>query len=601
MERKIHILPVELTLKIAAGEVVERPASILKELIENALDAGATALRIELQKGGCAGIRIEDNGSGIPREQAPLAFERFATSKIQDFDDLYTATSFGFRGEALPSISAIARVELTTRTRDALSGTRMIAEGGEVREISEVGCPVGTSIAVTRIFDNVPVRKKFLKSESTEQGYCLDVIHCAALADEKVKIDVVANGRHLFSIPGTSRTDERVALILGKEAADNLISVSGVKDDGLRLRGFISRPAWNRSSAKHIYCFVNKRYIKDHLINHAIMTAYRNVMEAKRYPVAVLHLDIPPGTVDVNVHPAKREVRFQNPRDIYSLVVESAVHGLSGASAELAQSVTPKSPVHAAAYQSRVEEALKRYRLHTGGAKLTFKNTPLTATSPPPRQPLFASMETTVTEEFFPISPEKIIFRDLTYLGQASGTYLVFTGPDGLILLDQHAAHERILFEKFRNSSSGEAAISQHLLIPDMIKLAPREFELMMDYIDLLRGVGIEAEPFGDNTLAIKAVPAILPDLDPLALIRDIIDDAAGMEHSPHLQGKRDRLMAVLACRGAVKANHDLSPSEVTALCRDLDNTSFAATCPHGRPTHVPISKKDLERMFKRK
>ena len=604
MERKIHILPVELTLKIAAGEVIERPASILKELLENALDAGATTIRIELIKGGCEGIRIEDNGTGISGDEAPLAFERFATSKIAEFDDLYGVTSYGFRGEALPSIAAIARVELVTKTKDALSGTRIIAEAGQVREISDTGCPVGTSIFVSRIFDTVPVRKKFLKSEATEQGYCMDVIHCAALASDKIKIDVTAGGRHVFSVPATLRMEERVALILGKEALENLMPISGTGDEGLQLRGYIAKPSWSRSSMKHLYCFVNKRFVKDQLINHAVMTAYRNVLEAKRYPVAILHLGVTAGAVDVNVHPAKMEVRFQNPREVYGLIVEALLHALSGLDPDQGGTEAKGPALSAAAYQSRVEEALKRYHLHTGSAKLTFK-TPsarsVTATMPLSPPSVFRTDASEATVDFFADRPEKISFEDLTYIGQALNTYLVFTGPEGLILLDQHAAHERILFERLRNSLSGKEMVGQQLLMPDMITLTDRDLELVGDYFALLHELGIQIERFGENALVVKSVPAMLPDLDPIALIRDIIDNALGMEHSPHLQEKKDRLLAVLACRGAVKARHALSESEVTALCRDLDKTAFAATCPHGRPTYVSISQKDLERMFKRR
>lgn len=608
MERKIHILPVELTLKIAAGEVIERPASIVKELLENALDAGATAIRIDLQKGGCAGLRIEDNGCGIPKEEAPLAFERFATSKIDTFDDLYGVASFGFRGEALPSIAAVARVEMVTRTKENLSGVRIVAEPGLTLQISDAGCPIGTSIAVTHLFDNVPVRKKFLKSEATEQGYCLDIIHCAALATDQVRIDVTDTGRHLFSVPSTSHGQERLTLILGREAGGHLMPVTGSQGDGLRLSGYLSKPGWSRSSAKHLYCFVNRRHVKDPLIQHALMTAYRNTLEAKRYPVAVLHLEVPPGTVDVNVHPAKREVRFQNPREIYRLVVESSLHALSGHETEgevktVEIAAKSSSFVHTGAYQARVEEALKRYHLHTGEAKLSFKNS---SPAPPAfsRQPALAFRnQSAATLEAVP-EEKKIAFAELTFLGQAGDAFLVFAGLDGLVLVDQHAAHERILFEKLRHSATGEGMASQpsqQLLIPDVINLAAREAQIVMDYLPLLQEMGLDIELFGENSFVIKAIPAMTPDLNPAALIRDIIDDDAGREHSAYLHERKDRLMAVMACRGAVKAKHTLSSAEAAALCQAMDQTPFAATCPHGRPTYVPISVKELERMFKRK
>ncbi len=596
MERKIRRLPEELTLKIAAGEVIERPASILKELLENAVDAGATAIRIELSKGGCGAIRIEDNGSGIPADEAPLAFERFATSKIDTFEDLYSVSSFGFRGEALPSIAAIARVELTTRTKKDLSGTRVVIQAGRIAEVTSVGCPVGTSIAVTQIFENVPVRKKFLKSEATEQGYCLDTLHCAALACPQVRIEARANGRALFSIPATTRQEERVTLVLGQETGEQLLAVSGAGEDGLRLQGFVSRPGWSRSSARHLYCFVNRRHVKDPLINHALMTAYRNTLEARRYPVAVLHIDCPPGFVDVNCHPAKMEVRFQNPREVYGLVVESALSVLSGLPAgQPTVSQTRQGNLPAAAYEDRIREALKRYHLHTGAAKLTFSS-PQSPTRPPEQPSL--EVQPPEANPKPPTPVHSIVFSELTYLGPAGGPYLVFTGPDGLVLVDQHAAHERILFEKLREKSD-RSGVGQHLLMPEVLTLTPGECKTILACLPLLDDMGLHLEPFGENTIIVKTIPALLPDLDPAGLIRDLLDQA-DTDTPTRLDTKKDHLLAVMACRGAVKAHHDLSPAEAGALCREMDRTPFAATCPHGRPTYVLISKRDLERMFKR-
>jgi DNA mismatch repair protein MutL len=399
-----------------------------------------------------------------------------------------------------------------------------------------------------------------------------------------------------------------VALILGKEAMDQLLPVKGETDSGLCLRGFVSKPSWSRSSAKQIYCFVNRRYVKDHLVNHAVMTAYRNVLEAKRYPVAVLHLQIPPGAVDVNVHPAKMEVRFQHPREIYGLIVEAALHGLAGSPGIPALPAAPIQAMKSFGYQVRVEEALKRYRLHTGGAKLTFKTPPSQPVLPsvpvaphPQQQAVLSETEAPGADNALFGTPGKIVFADLTYLGQASGTYLAFAGPDDLIIIDQHAAHERILFEKLKKCGKAGGIISQQLLLPEVMTLGARECDLIMGYLDIFREVGLDVEPFGDHSFVVKAVPAMVPDLEPVAMIRDIIDDSAGMVHSPHIHKKEDRLLAVLACRGAVKANHGLSPAEAAALCGDMDRTPFAATCPHGRPTYVAISRKDLERMFKRR
>ena len=312
MSGKIVTLPEALTHKIAAGEVIERPASIVKELLENALDAGATDIRIELLKGGCGMIRITDNGEGLIPDDVPRAFQRYATSKIYEFDDIYKVRTFGFRGEALPSIAAIARVEMTTRSKGTLSGKRIVVTAGSIGEMMDAGCPEGTTMMVTQIFDPVPVRKKFLKTESTEQGYCMDVITRTALAHPQVRIQVMANGREVLKIPATGDLSERMALILGMDVMDHLLPVQAARGN-IRMQGFISRPPFTRSQGKHLYSFVNRRYIRDYLLNHAVMTAYRNMIEVRRYPVAVLLLDLAPQDVDVNVHPAKLEVRFRHP------------------------------------------------------------------------------------------------------------------------------------------------------------------------------------------------------------------------------------------------------------------------------------------------
>ncbi|HAJ27870.1 MAG TPA: DNA mismatch repair endonuclease MutL, partial [Syntrophus sp. (in: bacteria)] len=289
MEPKIHLLPEELTHKIAAGEVIERPASILKELMENALDAGATNLQIEIEKGGCASIRITDDGEGMDPADVPLSFRRHATSKLAVFDDLYRLSTFGFRGEALPSIAAIARVELLTRQPQAVAGTRIVVENGRIQEVRETGCPVGTAIFVSKIFDAVPVRKKFLKTEATEQAACMEVITRTALSHEGVKIRVLSNGRQQWDIPAAPDKGRRLGLVLGRETSDSLLAVKGVRGN-ISITGYISRPEVARSNTKSIYCYVNGRYVRDPLLNHAIMTAYRNLMEAKRYPAAALFL-----------------------------------------------------------------------------------------------------------------------------------------------------------------------------------------------------------------------------------------------------------------------------------------------------------------------
>jgi len=729
---KIHLLSSELTNKIAAGEVIERPASILKELMENALDAGATTLRIEIEKGGCASLRIIDDGEGMDPADVPLAFRRHATSKLAVFDDLYRLSTFGFRGEALPSIAAIARVELQTRQPHAIAGTRIVVENGRVEEIRETGCPVGTVITVSRIFDAVPVRKKFLKTEATEQAACLEVITRTALSHEGVKIRVLSNGRQLWDIPAAPDKGERLGLVLGKDTREALLSVKGTRGN-MGIAGYISRPEIARSNTKSIYCYVNGRYVRDPLLNHAIMTAYRNLMEAKRYPAAALFLEIPPEDVDVNVHPAKLEVRFRNPRELYGLIVEALLHSLAQVSLDMdagqrglatATAATARAAVTPAAYQTRIEEALKRYTVYGGKKKVPYREavneTPgrtgnaglqgfpgkgtyhggiaaasgegkfgdtipiptetelsrqisgsssygaLSGTGSDPcglpnhisvprdlngRVTIFngdhpntldasgLSGQVPSSEDLIPSGFQKSSYGDagkyipgnsfapgsqperddepaaipypspaagerslarMTYLGQTGGTYLVFSDPDGLILVDQHAAHERILYEQFRQAGAENKVIGQPLLLPEVVALAPADHALLMENIDIIKETGLDIEPFGGHTVVIKSLPAILGHLNPEGLLQDLIEQLADAGSTVSWQDKRDKVLISLACKGAVKAGQVLSEGEVARLCRDLDRLPFAATCPHGRPVWIVITGKQLARLFKR-
>jgi DNA mismatch repair protein MutL len=596
---KIVNLPEALTHKIAAGEVIERPASIVKELLENALDAGATDIRIELLKGGCGMIRITDNGEGLVPDDVPNAFRRYATSKIYEFDDIYKVSTFGFRGEALPSIAAIARVEMTTRSRGTLSGKRMVVTAGSIGEIMDVGCPEGTAMMVTQIFDPVPVRKKFLKTESTEQGYCMDVITRTALAHPQVRIQVMANGREVLKIPATDDLSERMGLILGMDVMDQLLPVQAARDN-IRLQGFISRPPFTRSQGKHIYCFVNRRYIRDYLLNHAVMTAYRNMIEVRRYPAAVLLMDLPPEDVDVNVHPAKLEVRFRHPREIYGMIVETLAQALAQLSPapESGRYADAADPRRATDYRDRVEDALKRYRLSAATGKLSFPEAVRQG-----RQELFSAP---VHRSAGVISAEMACepvytfkFGNLEYLGQIARTYLVFSEPERIVVLDQHAAHERVLFEKFRKSRGGQG-IAQRLLIPEVLTLSPKDIVLFEELLPILENAGIEAESFGGNSVVIRSVPVICSDLDARAMILDVLESLSGSDRLSGLEARQDKIFSLLACKAAVKANSSMTPQEAAALCRDLDETPFAATCPHGRPVYFILGLGELEKRFQR-
>jgi DNA mismatch repair protein MutL len=603
---KIVVLPEDLTSKIAAGEVVERPASIVKELLENAIDAGATDITVHLERGGCGSIRIVDNGEGLDATDVPLAFERYATSKIYQFDDIYKVASYGFRGEALPSIASVSRVEMITRKRSSLSGTKITVEAGHVKMISEAGCPVGTSVFVSRIFDPVPVRKKFLKTDTTEQGHCMDVITKMALAHPGVRMRVTANGKDVLNIPATEDESERAALILGMDSVRNMLPVKLTKGE-TTISGLISRPEQTRSGTKHLYFYVNRRYVRDYLLNHAVMTAYRRLIEAKRYPSVVLFVDLPHYDVDVNVHPAKMEVRFRNPRSIYDMTVETLVSALARISPGVAMPVSAGLPDEAtgqqpAGYRMRVEEALKRYTLSSGHGKLFFHQGLVHSGKHHPEGEDFDGRDEE-TMNHPGVSGGSLVFSDLDYLGQVAGTYLVFSSPEGLTIVDQHAAHERVLFERIKDGSrkEGDKIISQRLLIPEVVSLSAADFTFLLECLDIIEATGMEVEPFGGNAVVVKSMPVMLSHVQPVEMILDFLDDFSGEERRMNVQGRKDRIIAFLACKGAVKANHCLSAPEVSALCQDLDKTSFSATCPHGRPVHVSFKLKDLEKMFRRK
>ncbi|MCE5263993.1 MAG: DNA mismatch repair endonuclease MutL [Deltaproteobacteria bacterium] len=595
MPGKIVVLSETLTHRIAAGEVIERPASIVKELVENALDAGATEISVDVEKGGCEAIRVTDNGEGIAPEELPLAFARHATSKIAAFEDLYRVRSFGFRGEALPSIASIARVEMVTRRADSAAGARIVIEGGTVLERTDAGCPAGTMIEVTGIFEPVPVRRKFLKGAMTEQGYCLDWMTRLALARPEIRLRVSAGGRTLMSVPAAKDPSERIALTLGRDFRGQLVPAAG-RREGATLDGFVSRPEFTRSNAAHIYIYVNGRFVKDYLLNHAVMTAYRRIIEPRRYPAAILFLEVPAGELDVNVHPTKMEVRFRDPRGIYALIVE-ALSGAIGAGTTAAGREAG-SPEAASGYAVRVEEALKRYRIAAGPDKLFFgreAEQPAAPEAPP------LPVRDVVRENEPPGEKERL--SDLVYLGQAAGTYLVFAADAGIVLIDQHAAHERILFEQLKKQAAERPGRppGQSLLLPEVISLPPRDLSFLIESIPILAEAGMEVEPFGGDSVVVKAVPALLSGAEVRTLIGDLIGECLEGNSGLPLAERRERIFTALACRAAVKANRRLSGPEVESLCRELDALPGAATCPHGRPLTIVISREELEKRFKRR
>lgn len=598
MSKRIVVLSEEVANQIAAGEVVERPASIVKELVENSIDAGARDIRIELTKGGCESIRIVDNGSGIEREDMALVFERHATSKISKLDDIYRVASFGFRGEAMASIASIARVEMLTRRPDDLAGTKAVAKAGAISEISPAGLPPGTQITVTELFANVPARRKFLKTEATEQSACLDAITRLALPHPEVRFIVTADGREVFAAPVVRDVSDRVGMVMGNDFTSHCLAISEQKEN-IRLKGFISTPEYTRSNSKNIFLFVNFRFIRDNSMTHAVLAAYRQVIEPRRYPAAVLFLDLPGEEVDINVHPAKLEVRFRNSREIYDLVSKTVARSLASAQTStdaFAYRLAPRETSSAASgfwrpkdsnsFPDRPREIYSRQNLRQAIDDDLF------ARSANPSDDYLRVEEN---------SPgEKIIFANRKYLGRVADTYLVFGSQDGLMLVDQHAAHERVILERLK-AASATKAVGQPLLMPEVVSLTPAQITLFEGALSMLGEIGLDLEIFGRDAIVVKAMPASLPHVLPCDIISDLADQLGDGQTQTSLVERREKILASLACRAAIKANTVLSAEEVAALCRDLEKTPFNATCPHGRPISVKFSLYEIERMFKRK
>ncbi len=595
-------MPEDLSNRIAAGEVIERPASIVKELVENSLDAGATDILVELEGGGKQSVKIVDNGRGIDRDDVELAFERHATSKIYTFEDIHNIASFGFRGEAIASIASISRIEMLTRKKDSLSGTRVVVRGGRVEEIIDAGCPVGTSVTVSDIFYSTPARMKFMKGDSTEQTHCIDAIMRLVLSNPEVKMMVVAKGKTILNIPRTKNLLDRIALMFGEDFGRHTLEVKGQRGEAT-IRGIISMPDRTRANTKGQFYFVNNRFIRDRLLNHSVMTSYRRLIEPRRFPSVVLFIDMPSSDVDINVHPAKLEVRFRSSGDVYSLVTDTLSGALSGMSTVSTGFPGPSFGVSADAYRERVGNVLKRYTVLSGAEKKTFNMNVSEGGMRKAPDSLGAGEGGEELPELFnerDVPEDAVNFSSLNYLGQIAGTYLAFSSEGAFILMDQHAAHERVLFEKLKVSMKERTHV-QGLLIPEVVNLQPGRFDLLMNNIDALKDAGLGVERYGENTILVKQIPALLTGCNLEELISDVIEEVGDTGKTENIDEIRDKILVLMACKSAVKANHKLTDAEVVALCKDLDSISFAATCPHGRPTYAVLDIRDLERMFKRK
>jgi len=582
---RIHLLSDHLVSQIAAGEVVERPASVVKELVENALDAGAGSVEIHLESGGKARIEVADDGSGMGRDDALLAFDRHATSKIASFADLERVATLGFRGEALASIAAVARVELTTAEQPG-DGQRVLIEGGRVRTAEPFSRPRGTTLDVRSLFFNVPARRKFLKAPQTELRRSLEVVQGYALARPEVRFQIFHEGRELLdALPaaGDAGPRERVGQIFGGEFAARLAEIPESGDGEEAIRGFVGMPETARGRRQFVY--VNRRLIRDRAVLAAFYRAVRDEWRSEDFPALFLFLDVPPEEVDVNVHPQKAEVRFRDP-GLIDRIYDALRRALERARGEEAASLRPPA---AEPYVPFAWQGLGEKRSVSGGTDLPVR--------------LAAPSYTPAERPIVPLSGRSGEARPFRLLGQYKGTLILLEGPDGLYVIDQHVAHERILYERLRHALAAERPPVQHLLTPLLLDVAPAERLRLLELAPGLEEHGFAVTPLSGNTVALTSAPAVLSAGDAEGLLRSLIADSGdGTAGAADLsRGILESLAASMACKAAVKMHHPLSAPEMEALVAELFAAEQPYACPHGRPIVLQMTDSDLERRFGRR
>lgn len=609
---RIKILPEQLSNQIAAGEVVERPASVLKELIENSLDAGSTEIILDIEGGGKRLIRIRDNGFGMDQDDLFLCLERHATSKIVSAEDLFRLGTFGFRGEAIPSIASVSRFTVRSQPAGAEGGFEVYAEGGGIKRHGAVGMSPGTMIEVRNLFFNTPARRKFLRTDETEFAHIQDLVARMALAAPDVRFRLTHNGRELLDLSPGVDMERRVADLLGRSLVRELVPVDS-ELDGFALHGMISSPTTDRSTANHIYTYINGRFVRDKVVRHAVTQGYRTLLMKGRYPVVVLFFTLDPGLVDVNVHPAKHEVRFRDQRMVHDFIAQTIQRSLqasmslrpSGSDRQVPASLNPapERPVGA-----RVSAAMQiEIPLNTpdqGGRDI---HAPLPA-PPPSADPAVeesrTSYEYAIAPYVPPVSDESLqkkgFFGTLRYVGQLAASYLICERDRGLVLVDQHAAHERLRFEWLRGNLFAGDISRQALVVPEMIDFDFATASRVEEQLDDLLRFGFELQPFGGRSFALTAVPVPLAGLDCRQLLHDMAGEMLRYGRGSSITEELEAMLMKIACHGAIRGERNMNPAEVERLLRDLDSVDFNRHCPHGRPVHIELPRNEIIRLFRR-
>lgn len=639
----IRQLPIGLVNKIAAGEVIERPASVVKEILENSIDAGATHVELVVEGGGIELIRISDNGYGIPSDQLELAVAPHATSKLHSSDDLFDVKTLGFRGEALASIAEISHLTLRSRTSDSDSGYELCVKGGEKEPIRPCSGPVGTTIEIRHLFFNTPVRRKFMKTSQTEMGHVTEAFTRIALAYPQVHMVLSNNDRVLHDLLPIDRWTERIRAFFGDEVADSLISIDQ-RDEHVAIHGYVTDPSVSRSNNRMQYLFLNGRYIRDRSLQHALGEAYRGLLMVGRMPVCFLHVQVDPKTVDVNVHPTKVEVRFEDSGAIYTRLLHSLRHKFLNSDLvakirtptaspsvmpTLADASMPMTTSHHVSNDGNGSDLLQWAKSNAAVAIPDFRpfqgfNSPGLATAnrptarmddpfytPTASQPwsteaAIALADHEANESTLATPVHRVDFaRDMDgshkQLGfQIHNRYLVTQDESGMVIVDQHALHERILYEQIKTKVMSKSLERQRLLVPESVTLTANEAAAAADYRETLAEIGIEVEPFGGDAILVTSYPAMLAKMHPAEMLRQVLEPLMTGGKKPDARDLLDDLMNMIACKAAVKAGDRLSPDEITALLEQRHCYQDTHHCPHGRPTALFLSREQLDKMFKR-
>lgn len=614
---KIRILSDALASQVAAGEVVERPAAVVRELVENSLDAGATHIEVAVSRGGSSLIRVTDNGSGMVREDAMMSIERHATSKIKTKEDLAAIYTFGFRGEALPSIASVGRFRLLTRETNALSGTEIEIHGGKLIAVRDSGCAPGTSIELRSLFYNVPARRKFLRTESTEWAHVEQQFRLHAIANPQVAFTLIKDDEPVFHLPATENMMERIRGLVGDELAQRLLPVMEVERFGVSIHGFIGGPGFSRSNKQMQLTFLNGRCIESPSLHYGVREGYHTTLMKGQYPITFLFVRMDPHAYDVNVHPAKKEVRFHDGnavREAVSRAIQDTLNrsralpqghptGRSSLHVVPVETAEPVIPVEPPPQQVELPiPVAEKSALRRNWSEMPVAPAPVVSVSPTP------VIEREVAPRIVPpvpatpaVSSAKQPGDEFKILGVLGKLYVLMESPEGLVLMDQHAAHERVLFEKMRNAMETEGVPTQRLLMPLMLHVSPRDYELLSRNLPSLAKLGIEAEPFGANTLKIDTLPTFMRTDDPAALLSQVVDELASLSAKSSSLRLGEDMIATTVCRHAVKANDHLREPELASLIRDLMQCEMPYCCPHGRPTLIQISYGELDKKFGRR